>query len=396
MNRGVILKRMVLASLWLGGVAGASGRDIPVFREYSLPIAFYNDQGELLGSGPAPDVHARRALRDTQAQENLLGQETLLDIAFPGSATLQRRTASKLGSPAPDGMEQTETRPRTRSDNANRNWLADSLSLPSLGRASSNAAASVMGVAEEESSWGWLAKDVNARGEERQTQADDHDPLEDLNMAADPMAPSEHLQEEHDLRRGTSPDDSDFTAGDKAEDGAGKKTGDIDSGRKPTAPAAGEAGKNMLAEAGLTRFPAGSAAGELSQTRSILAEISSQVRPTLSSMLLASPEGRPSFPGSGSRSGSSQPNLMESIARPDVPFSPGFSSNRMTTASGFLGGHTRAGSWQGGWKSQTANENLSSYLTTHYESTPVRKPAPATRGNIKPTVNSGALKPGWY
>ena len=153
---------------------------------------------------------------------------------------------------------------------------------------------------------------------------------------------------------------------------------------------------NMLAEAGLTRFPAGAAAGELSQTRSLLAEISSQVRPNLSSMLLASPEGRPSFPGSGSRSGSSQPNLMESIARPDVPFSPGFSSNRMTTASGFLGGHTRAGSWQGGWKSQTANENLSSYLTTHYESTPVRKPAPATRGNIKPTVNSGALKPGWY
>lgn len=396
MNRGVILKHMILASLWLGGVEGASGRDIPVYREYSQPIAFYNDQGEMIGRGTAPDVHARRALRDTHAQENLLGQETLLDIAFPGGSALQSRTASQLGLPAPVAPGQTESRPRTRPDNANRNWLADSLSLPSLGQASSNAAASVMGVAEEESGWGWLAQDVNARGEERQTQADDHDPLEDLDLAAEQMAPSDRLREEHELQRGTGPDDSDFTGGDKAGDDAGKKTGEIDSGRKPTAPAPGEAGKNMLTEAGLTRFPAGSAAGELSQTRSLLAEISSQVRPTLSSMLLASPEGRPSFPEGGSRSGSSQPNLMESVARPDVTFSPGFSSNRLTAASGFLGGTMRADTWQGGWKSQTANEIPSSYLTTHYESQSIRIPASQTRGNIKPTVNNGALKPGWY
>ena len=86
--------RMALAFL-LGCAVRAPGRAVPVYREYSVPIAFYDERGEQAPlAAVAPDLAAFRSLRDGRSQEALLGKETLLPMSF-------QRGSSVFGTPAP-------------------------------------------------------------------------------------------------------------------------------------------------------------------------------------------------------------------------------------------------------------------------------------------------------
>ena len=396
MNPGDILVRLAMAGLWLGGAAGAAGRDIPVYREYSRPIAFYDDQGELIGNGKAPDVHARRALRDAPAQENLLGKETLLDIAFPAGSFLRDSAAPKLSQPDPAAMEQNSYRRRNRREGASRNWLAGSLSLPSLGQTSSNAAASALGMAEEESNWGWLAGDVAAREEERQMGAEAFNSQEDPDAAAEQMRLTERAKEDAPGQHLEIPGEAKVNPGARARSDTEKKAEDPDVRRPPSAALPGMGDGKSPGEVGMVRAPADSGAGDMSQTRRLLAEISSQVRPPAYTTMQGSPEGLPAFSESKSPAAPPQAAFRGSYSRPDTTFSPGIGSPTLSAGSGFAGVKPRGGSWHGEWQAQPASDSLSSYISTHSGSTAVKFPAPTVRGNLKPTFTSGAPRPGWY
>ena len=149
---------------WLVGCAFAAGsQGIPVYREYSQPIAIYDESGHLASGGEvAVDVRARKMMRDAKAQEALLGQETLWDMTFSSSESVFGKASSPpmaVPAPAAGGGEG-----RRRKGGADDNWLAKSLSLPALGQTHSNAAMSVIG-GNKESAWGWLADEVSWREE---------------------------------------------------------------------------------------------------------------------------------------------------------------------------------------------------------------------------------------
>ena len=150
--------RFALAG-WLAAAAGAAARPLPVYREYTVPITFALDPETPSAAADlaAPDLAAHRELRDAPAREDLLGKETLLDLG-------QVRAASARGAAAPVPGKLTppaagERRGGTQ-ENANRNWLAGSLALPTLGQTASNTASAVMGRDSRESSRGWLVDEV--------------------------------------------------------------------------------------------------------------------------------------------------------------------------------------------------------------------------------------------
>ena len=394
MTRGDFI-RLVAVGL-LGCVARTAGRDIPVYREYSQPIAFYDDQGELIGFGTAPDVYARRSLRDAKAQEDLLGKETLLDIAYPGGSSVFGVVTPKLGSrpPAPAARGRDENR-RRRNDGTDRNWLAGSLSLPSLGQSSSNTATLAMGVAEEESSWGWLAGDVAARAEEQKPRSQDPQVPDESGMLPDALAALPHGEDIADAGTGLNPGDSGSATaiGERLI----REPEDAESARKPAA-VPGQAGNNQGAEANSSAYRPDLVAGGMNQTRSLLAEISTQMRPTLSSLLQVTPDdGIARLPTATPMQNSDGSSLLGLSFKPSQASTlPGSLSTRTATAGSLQRMDSTGSSWQGGWKSKSAPETLSSYLTTGSDPQSPQLPATTIRVNPKPGFTSGGYKPAWY
>lgn len=153
---------MVLVALM--AAAAASGRSLPIHRDYSVPVLFYDSGGHLAeGEGREPDRVALQMMRDTRAQEELMGRETLMEMTFGSAASPLRAGVS----PPPVSMNVAGDGDgrRRRPETDNRNWLLQSLALPSLGQTSTNAARLVIASDEEDSGWGWLADEIKQRAD---------------------------------------------------------------------------------------------------------------------------------------------------------------------------------------------------------------------------------------
>ena len=131
----------------------AAGRDVPVYRECTVPIAFYDEQGERASFGAvAPDLAALRTVKDAQAQAALLGKEAVVELDFVRGGSAFGAAAPVPGKLIPFGAE-NEPR-RSKSSKSDRNWLAKSLALPSLGQTETNAALAALSTDDDESGWG--------------------------------------------------------------------------------------------------------------------------------------------------------------------------------------------------------------------------------------------------
>lgn len=373
--------RSALAVL-LGWAAGAPGRDVPVYREYTQPISFYDDSGAqaVFGAG-APDLVAIQLVRDAKAQEGLMGKETVLDLNFGKGGSVFGASAPSAGKMAPQ-MGGGEERRRGSKDESDRNWLAKSLLLPSLGQANSNAAAMAISADEGESGWGWLADGLSGEPSAGDGPVEDWLEPEEANPLALP----------EDGR-------TDPTSGD---DRAGKET-DRNSadGAFPAADAQGrelsDPGADRAAPAAMQSHRAAPAMAEMSQTRQMIAEFSAGSKPDFSALrdslvgVSASPQADAPPAAAG------LPDFNFRGASPSAWGSLGGRSSAELGAGGAVA--PAASSWQGGWKSQTAPGAAGGSLSRfEFHADPVPAPvAPATLpGSSRPGTSSGGYKPAWY
>ena len=83
--------RAALACL-LGAAGSAPGREVPVYREYTVPISFADEPAErTVADAGAPDLAELRSIREIQAREALMGKETLLGLNFSGGSSVFAR-----------------------------------------------------------------------------------------------------------------------------------------------------------------------------------------------------------------------------------------------------------------------------------------------------------------
>ena len=384
MNKAVVMGAALACAP--GVFPEARARDVPVYREYTRDIAFYDEEGRLAGFGSdAPDLLARRALRDAKAQEGLMGKETLLDVSFgPGVSFFDsgKPVSGKLTPPASGGEG------RGRKDDSSRNWLVKSLTLPSLGQAPTNAAASAIPADASPSGWGWLADELSGMpaGAARGTSIEPIPSVDEMAMGL----PT-------DLPVGLD----------------GKPTdGDDESATADKSPSGTAAEERMAA--GGWNAPGGDSQGasartapaiaEMGQTRRIIDEIASAAKPDFSAWREALetgapvPEDAPKEPTVGSLAPSSTGGAASWSSAGTVPSAFGGNglgiSKPLSTPSVAPGSR----SWQGGWKAQEAvSAGSSSRFGTSTEPVAVPVAPPLVRDVPSRTPSSsGAYKPGWY
>ena len=387
--------RAALACL-LGCAVGAPGRDILVYREYTKPISFYDDRGNLAEfDGVAPDLLALRSIRDTKAQEKLMGKEAELELTFgPGGSVfdIQAPISGKTSPTTGAGQDG-----RRKKEDSDRNWLAKSLALPSLGQTSSNAAESAMSAGSGESSWGWLADEVTAQKEDDAPVQENISPEGKFN----PLAAQEAA-----LAGGVNPA-AQPRANAKTDDDAKVKSGDsvslrasIDAGQKPSdqaiersgASARDVSGGNGVASPAMQSYRAPSAVADMSQTRQMLSEFSAVAKPDFSAMRQSL--GAVSAAASG---GANSPSVRPAMS--DASSGAGGSSSW-----GNMGGRSSAGSllpavnssWQGGWNAQNAGGGVSTRFDNLSDPSPAAISPAVPRANSRPGASSGGYKPGWY
>ncbi len=358
----------------LGCAAGSSGRDIPVYREYTQPIYFYDEQGELAAVGAAPDLEALQALRDAKARESMMGKETGLELTFGPGGSMFGAKPPVSGMSAPQGEGEDNRREKNKPE---KNWLAKSLSLPSLGQASNNPASAAMTVEDKESSWGWLAGEVAERSIEEE-------PLpEELQMGGElnPFAALEAGLPGQSIA---------------SETGAEKAAGEPKSTEpdKVSVPDSSIAKEPTLAAPQSHRISP--AMAEMNQTREVLAEFSVGVRPDFAALresLIPSP-GQP-VGGASAESSASQGLNLSSRAGSLAAWGTG---SRSEAALGSIGAGPAGGAaWGGGWNAQPF---AAGGLPSRFEVQPDPTPAPiapaVTRGDSRPITSSGGYKPAWY
>jgi hypothetical protein len=382
------LMRVVVAAL-LGCAGSAWGRGIPVHRDYSRPILLYDESGMRTEfDGEAPDLLARQFLRDSKAQEGLMGRETLLDMTFEQGGSVFGASSRGAGAPVPSGREDDSR--RRRSEESGRNWLVQSLPLPALGQGASNAALSAMSAGTSDSSWGWLADEV---------------------AAPSPWGASDLLPEEElpatDMEVALGEDGGNpFAAermGRRTDEAAGPATSASfplrsESGSRPpdrvvdrTVESARE--RSLAAERPVSAAPSARAAApamaDMSQTRQMLSEITSAAKPDLTTWRGGAAGG--SAPGGRPVERMTAGRVNEPVQAPGgAPWPgtdarPGVAAERPAVAS--------RTTWQGGWSAQP----LGGGALSSYGATPAPAPAvvtPATRP-VPRGVPGGGAKPGW-
>ena len=387
--------RVALVCL-LGCAAGAPGRDVPVYREYTRPILFYDETGAQAGiEGGAPDLRALRALRDSQAQETMMGKETVLDLAFGSGGGVFGKSAplsGKMSAASGDGDDV-----RRRKDESGRNWLAKSLALPSLGQTSSNAALTAMSASEGESRWGWLADEVADRAEVAEEALPE--PEEFNPMAAQEAALSAGIPPAETQRKDSA------SATDKDKAAADSFPARADPGQKPSDRAAERtaasvrdlAGGDGVASATMQSYRAPSAVAEMTQTRQMLSEFSAVSRPDFASLRQSLGLSAGAAAGGAERAAADRPALDFSSLPGGAPGRSGW-NNPFSSGSGLPagGGSPGISSWQGGWSAQSAGGGSPSRFGSLADPVPAAvSPAPA-RAAPRPGVSSGGAKPGWY
>ena len=365
--RNCPVMRLALA-FWLAAAAAAAARGIPVYREYTVPISFADEPAAEFAAAAvgAPDLAARHALRDAPSRDVLLGKETLLDLSPLG---LPARDAAAPVSGKPSPPVAAEPR-RGSKDKNDRNWLAGSLALPTLGQTASNAAAAVIAPDAEESTRGWLVDEVAKAVALPETPQEQW--LQELQgpdpFARDPAAAVLAARDGQPAAPGTAP----------ISESAVKRNV-----QRRTAPAAQDPGRAAVAwpartDLGGTGLPreSAAAAGGMSQTRQLLAEYAGAARPDFAGLRNALVQGQP-VAAAGN----------PSAAAPSLGAAPAGGFGRAT----FGGAPSSPGlAWQGGWRGAGAGAAL----------TPRAEPLPApvvpASAAPRPSAASGGYKPAWY
>ena len=360
-NRPVM--RLALAG-WLAAAAVAAARGLPVYREYTVPISFADEPAAEFAAAEvgAPDLAARRELRDAPSREALLGKEMLLDLG------LRAAPARGDAAPVPGKLSPPVAAERRRGskDKDDRNWLAGSLTLPTLGQTASNAAASVIAPDAKESARGWLADEVaKASGLPETPQEQWRQELQGPDpFARDPAAAA------GDGRSGTSDPAPPSASAVKRNLQARTAPAAQDSGRAAAWPA-----RTDLGGTGLPRESA-SAAGGMNQTRQLIAEYTGAARPDFAALRNALVQGKP---------------VASSENKSAVPASFG-----AAPAGGFgrtaFGGSlsSQSQSWQGGWRGAGAGAGLAP------RTEPLPAPVVPASAAPRPAAASGGYKPAWY
>lgn len=396
-------RRVTLVCL-LGCAAGASGRNVPVYREYSQPIFFYDETGSpAVFAAAAPDLAAMQLLRDAQAQEGLMGKQTLLDLVFDGNASVfdMRARVTAMASPTAGSGQDVRRRPSESS----RNWLAKSLTLPSLGQKPENPATSAMSAGAKESNWGWLADEVADQSGVNVLLPEDLPTDENAQLAAVQGNPRTDDTALFGTDRIAAKMDKETKKTELTAPGAGSSPQNTDLGQKPKealvqrseAPARSVPGGDRAASTSIQSYRAASEGAELSQTRQILAGLSAGARPDFAAMraaLVAAPTRQEKNPESGPGQLRTSRLDMESRAGAGA----GNASLRLSSSSGWMQTATPGFPvWQGGWSPQNAGADLSSTrLHSHADPVPVSMTPATQRGSARPALSSGGYKPGWY
>lgn len=155
--------RVAVALCWLGTGLWAPGGEIPVYRAYTRPIQLYGDWGEYAEEeGDAPDRTALKLLRDTQAQADLMGRETLFDLRpiqdSAGLAWKSEGESRPMPMPLPARPEGGR---RAREREAERDWLVQGLTMKGPEGGGSNKLIMAASGDSGESGWGWLADELS-------------------------------------------------------------------------------------------------------------------------------------------------------------------------------------------------------------------------------------------
>ena len=372
--------RAALACL-LGAAGSAPGREIPVYREYTVPISFAAAPGERMAAAAGvPDLTEVRSIREIHARDALLGKETLLGLNFSeGSSAFGKRAPvpGKMAPPAggDDGR-------RSKRNDAGQNWLVKSIQLPALGQTPSNAAAPVMALDESESDWGWLVDEVakSADGdagpqEEPRAETEEFNPfLRDRAAALEPAGNANALPNISAAQGAAGQDRS--LSNPNARVGA-----------DPVRPGGSS---QSLADFSTPKDYRVSmdAAGGLSQTRELIAEFAGAARPDFTA-LRESLAGAAAGPADEEEIVSAVPgaDLLSGATRPSAG----------SGGPSFAGGaSTRSGSgasWQGGWNAAGVEASVLPRVETP---SATALPVAPSAGSPRPGLSSGGYKPAWY
>ena len=355
----------------LVGAAAAAARDIPVYREYTVPISFAaeTDREFAAADVAAPDLAAGRELRDVQSREALLGKETLVDLGLGRAPALRGDAAPVPGKLTPPATP--ERRRGGKKEDSDRNWLVSSLTLPTLGQTASNAAAAVIARDTRESSRGWLVDEVARASTAAETSQEQWRQEREGNdsYARESVAAAEAAADAKTLSPSAAP-----LAEAAAKRIAQARTAASGPDSRQTASswsarAAGGTGRSDW-------DPGSAAAGGMSQTRQLVAEYSAGGRPDFAAL---------------------RASLVQATPTRSVGDSS-LSANRFGSdpASGYGGSAfsgnpaTLGASWQGGWRSAGSG----SAALPRTEPLPAQNvPAAAAP---RPAAASGGYKPAWY
>jgi hypothetical protein len=378
-------------------VPGTAGREVPIHRDYSQPIQFYDESGaaHMLGE-VALDVSAQKQARDRRDQEAWMGQETILEVTFGEGTSVFGRRNTPVGGPVP-GTGGDGGRSKATED---RNWLAGSLPLPTLGQTATNAAEGVL-LNTTASSWGWLAADVAAaslpvEGAQEEEMAAVLREVELLQSVASLSGDGSGMVSR------SGPTASGGVMGPAAAGGGGQPT----ASRMEPAPETGAA-RPLLS--GAIQRPANRSAplptsafpmAEMSQTAKLISDMSSAVRPDLGAWR----ESLPSAPSRPSGAGLTVRPEPEASSTRTAPVS--FAAPVSAGWGGMNSRETRAipvnSSWHGGWNAQQGSGRVSMpafgasspRLGYGDEATPVVPPA-VTRESLQMPFSSGGDQPAW-
>jgi len=384
-------------SLLLLGAGGLRAREIPVYREYTRPVRFYDDRGQAVsGTAQGPDRVALRSLRDSKAQEVYLGKATILDLGFESGDSVFASERPPVAMPA--SMTGGDESRRSRRESSGQNWLAGSLSLPTLGQTARKATSSSMSPGSSESmGWGWLADEMSGQADgeipppEGMLSEEDWNPIlsQEASMkgASDSYTPSSSSSSfSVAVPRGSVESAGAFPE----EERAAMMSREGSSYKPPSAASREWAGEGHGEASRMRSYAAPSAMAELSQTRAVISDWSVGARPDFSSVATVGIRddgtGSPfrSAPGvSSSTMGGSSRSRGENSS--SLGLSPG-------------GGRPSSGSssWRGGWSANPVGAGRPSQFQRL--SDPVLDPVvPASSyERSKPTTSSGGYKPAWY
>ena len=397
-----------VSALLLGLAVGAGGATIPVYREYSCPIQLYDDRGGRTSfDGEAPDRLAWQLLRDTQAQDGLMGREAPLGLDFKsGESVFGLMSRVSVGGPQPLSAREDGDRRRSSDKASDRNWLMQSLSLPTLGdKASNTVGAAQSGSKVVDTGWGWLADEVTgvaAGGADQTANQDWTDGEAGGAWSPDMRNPFTGQSGAATTERVAGIPSQQGPSGGKESQAQERSVG---LARDPVGGGARDGSQPM--DFGQTNLkPDGVAPAPMSQTREMLSDLLVSTKTDRMPWQDAADQrtARESPIGRGGRPVGSQ----SAITRTE-PFSRGggessWSSQHSPMTGSGGAGPTAPGSgaapvfranWQGGWN---ASPSLGSGLPSYGgRANPVPAPVapPVTRAPPVFPANAG-IKPGWY